>query len=232
MESQGYLETILKQFEEKKAAHTYLLTGARGIGKFEVFKSLAKKLQSQKNSLDTIVLEDDGHKIKISEMRAVIERLNRSKQDNYKLLLIENIERFSLPAANSFLKTLEEPLENTYFFLTSSNLKNVLETIISRVRLLRAGGIANTNSNMTDLVKKCLANQFLLSEKFVLVENFKREDALEFSKVMTFKLRELVKKDHETKYLEALKELAKANKLLNGNINPRLFIENILLLLN
>jgi hypothetical protein len=49
---------------------------------------------------------------------------------------------------------------------------------------------------------------------------------------MTFKLRELVKKDHETKYLEALKELAKANKLLNGNINPRLFIENILLLLN
>ena len=46
--------------------------------------------------------------------------------------IIENPENILPAAANSLLKTLEEPAENTYFIFLCQNIQNVLPTIISR----------------------------------------------------------------------------------------------------
>ena len=54
----------------------------------------------------------------------------------YKVVFIENIERLNISAANSLLKTLEEPSEWVFIFATTSNKNKLLDTIISRAILI------------------------------------------------------------------------------------------------
>ncbi|HLP41113.1 MAG TPA: hypothetical protein VK465_06370, partial [Fibrobacteria bacterium] len=49
-----------------------------------------------------------------------------------RVVLIPWAERFQTEAANALLKTLEEPPPGTYFLLSTSNRKAVLQTILSR----------------------------------------------------------------------------------------------------
>ena len=60
-------------------------------------------------------------------------------RSNVKVGILEDIDRFSLSALNSLLKTIEEPPINTIFILTAQEISNVLPTIISRVQLIRLG---------------------------------------------------------------------------------------------
>lgn len=65
--------------------------------------------------------------------------LQRSEREPL-FCVLENPEYLSLAAANSLLKTLEEPPAHIMFFLLSQNLKGVLPTIASRstIRLLES----------------------------------------------------------------------------------------------
>lgn len=65
-------------------------------------------------------------------IREMNSRLSMSPSDKYKIIIIENIERITEEWANAFLKNLEEPLENRLIIATSSNINDVLKTIISR----------------------------------------------------------------------------------------------------
>lgn len=69
--------------------------------------------------------------------RDIVEWLFKSPLWGYKILLLENIERMSLWAANAFLKTFEEPLKNRIIIATTSNAKILLDTILSRAFILR-----------------------------------------------------------------------------------------------
>ena len=133
-----------------KINHAYLFAGPDNIGKMTVAKKMAHILQCPEgychncsvcNEIDkgyhsdTIEVIDNGESIKIEEVRNFIEKANLTKQTKYKILLIQNIERMTPEAANSLLKTLEDPPQNVIFILTTSRIKDVLPTIISRVRL-------------------------------------------------------------------------------------------------
>lgn len=54
-----------------------------------------------------------------------------------KVVLLENIERMTIGAANAFLKTCEEPLANRIIIATTSNPSALLDTIISRAVLVK-----------------------------------------------------------------------------------------------
>ena len=51
-----------------------------------------------------------------------------------RILVLEDIDKMTLEAANAMLKMLEEPPEKVLYIFTSSNPKMILETILSRVR--------------------------------------------------------------------------------------------------
>ncbi len=55
-----------------------------------------------------------------------------STQAQYKIFLIENIDKMKENAANAFLKTLEEPPNNSIIIMTSSRHEILLPTILSR----------------------------------------------------------------------------------------------------
>jgi len=69
-----------------------------------------------------------------------------------RVVIIEEVERLGLAAANALLKTLEEPLPSVHFLLTSTSLNNVLPTIRSRAQGIRFGPLPS--EVMIQLIKE------------------------------------------------------------------------------
>lgn len=147
--------SLLRQLERDISSgnlpHAYLFSGPEKVGKYIVAKKLAHILQCERNFChecptciqiekkahsDTIEFEDDGESIKIEQIRDVITRLHMTTSGRYKIFLVERIERMTSEGANCLLKTLEEPPPNTMFLFTTASIKEVLPTIVSRVRIL------------------------------------------------------------------------------------------------
>lgn len=61
-----------------------------------------------------------------------IAKITQSKQQSDFTIVIENAEVMNLAAANTFLKTLEEPGDNIHFVFLVRNSSNLLPTIKSR----------------------------------------------------------------------------------------------------
>ena len=59
----------------------------------------------------------------------------------YKVGVIESAERMNREAANTFLKTLEEPPKRSVLILTTSQPDAVLDTLVSRCQRVACGGI-------------------------------------------------------------------------------------------
>ncbi len=84
---------------------------------------------------DLIILQpEEGKKrIAIDQAREVIKRLTYPPlEGDRRALIIPDAERFSLEAANSLLKTLEEPPADTLTVLTTSQREALPATILSR----------------------------------------------------------------------------------------------------
>ena len=75
-----------------------------------------------------------------------------------KIMLIWMPEKMNTDAANKILKILEEPPEETFFFLVSGSADGLLPTIISRTQLVKV------NSPTTNEIATILASNFNLSE--------------------------------------------------------------------
>jgi len=75
--------------------------------------------------------------ISIDEIRTIKQKVNlKIPEDKYRVFVISKIHEMSTQACNSLLKILEEPPPRTIIFLTTSELGNVLPTIISRCQLI------------------------------------------------------------------------------------------------
>ncbi len=149
---QKELAQLESDFQTENIPHAYLFVGPEKIGKFRIAKSVAGILQCPNNfchtcptciqiekkcHTDTIELEDDGESIKIDAVRDIIARLNMTGQSRYKIFLIQNIGRLTDEAGNCLLKTLEEPPGKTVFIFTAGQLKNIMPTVASRMRIVQ-----------------------------------------------------------------------------------------------
>jgi len=145
------LITLENEVALGRLPHAYLFHGPRDTGKFSVAMTLAKILLCPFNLChqctdcqlikagthpDLITMRDDGTSIGIDEVRALIHKTNLTSQGDRRIVLIEGLDRMPTEAQNSFLKTLEEPPGNTLFLMTSTHIKRILPTILSRVRQL------------------------------------------------------------------------------------------------
>jgi DNA polymerase-3 subunit delta' len=77
--------------------------------------------------------EDDAQQIKVDQVRALIESLAlKSYRGGYKVGLILGAEALNTNGANAFLKTLEEPTQNTLLIMTARPTHRLPATIASR----------------------------------------------------------------------------------------------------
>lgn len=71
------------------------------------------------------------------ESRQIISALSlKAFEGKYKSMLIWLPEKMHVSAANALLKLVEEPPENTFFFFVSNDYEGIINTIISRTRLI------------------------------------------------------------------------------------------------
>lgn len=172
-----------EDFKNNKVNHAYMLIAedaetANMFAEFFAFKILCKnnsadltcssciKAQSgsnadyksypQKNK--NIVVEDVQNLIENS-MVACIEGTN-------KVFLLNNFENANINAQNKLLKTLEEPPKNTYLILSVSNVSNILQTIISRCKIVYADNFDNST------IKQFLLNNFVEERKAQLISEY------------------------------------------------------------
>lgn len=99
------------------------------------FRCLTCRLINKGRHPDVLEFYPEPDSIKIEQIKVVQNKVAlKSYLSPYKIVIINQIDRLTQEAANSFLKVLEEPPLKTVFFLTTNKLYNVLATIQSRVQ--------------------------------------------------------------------------------------------------
>lgn len=175
----------LKQFicdtiSSRKISNSYLFCGEKGLGKSTFCKLFAKSILCPKNSLslcdclsckkinrgvhpDLIEIspEEKGN-VPIEKIKMIRQTVNISPNEStFKVYIIKEVEKLSVQASNSLLKTLEQPPKNVVFLLTASSKFKVIKTISSRCICLNVQPVSD------DRMKQFLMNKYNLksSEK-------------------------------------------------------------------
>ncbi len=154
------LQTHLK---DGRVANGYLICGPEGVGKKRLALEMAKALncESEKSrpcgscrfcqqitrgthpDVHLVVPGGASDQIKIDQIRHILGRIGlRPFNARYQVVILEQAERLTEEAANSLLKSLEEPSAHTRFLLTTSQLSACLPTIRSRCQIIRAQPLA------------------------------------------------------------------------------------------
>ena len=93
---------------------------------------------SNSNHPNLKLIKPTGQSIKIKQIREIISDTARKPfESGYKIIIIDGAEKMTIEAQDAFLKTLEEPPENTVFLLLAENHNLLLPTIVSRCQVFR-----------------------------------------------------------------------------------------------
>ncbi len=147
------IKTLLENsVETNNILHSYLFTGIEGIGKSLFAKEFAKMIlctsskekpcgncksclefQGESHPDFLEIESEDGKSIKIEQIRYLQEKIaEKPVTSEKKVYIIKDSDLLTKEAANSLLKTLEEPPEFATIILTTANESKLLVTIKSR----------------------------------------------------------------------------------------------------
>jgi DNA polymerase-3 subunit delta' len=136
----------------ERLSHAYLFLG--GFGNFEMAIWLAKaifcpeienglpcricrvcRLIDENEFSDLHLVEPVGLTIKVEQIRDLLETFATTGfESNKKVIIIKEAEKMGVSAANSLLKSLEEPERETFIFLLANDENQLLPTIRSRTQ--------------------------------------------------------------------------------------------------
>lgn len=143
---------LIQEFASGNAVHAYLFTGPRGVGKKTLANLCARTLLctgEQKpcgacppcirflDGAHPDVLRIPGEKtVGVDQIREAVRLTGEhTYEGGRRVILIERAEKMTAQAQNCLLKTLEEPVEGTFFFLAAEDTSALLTTIVSRCRV-------------------------------------------------------------------------------------------------
>lgn len=96
--------------------------------------SVCRKIQSG-NHPDVQIFQPQKASFGIEEILHWQERVYRKHYEGkYKVFILEQVDRLTLPAENALLKVIEEPPERTIIILSAQNAETLLPTIQSRAQ--------------------------------------------------------------------------------------------------
>lgn len=156
---QSQWQSLQSLKQQGRLPHGLLFKGIRGTGKFDFALSLAESLLCKQTAAngnacgscdacqlleagthpDFLLLQPEAadKAIKVDDIRALCQEMQLTSQySGYKVAIINLAENMNINAANSLLKTLEEPTDNSLLILVSSNPHRLPITIRSRCQSL------------------------------------------------------------------------------------------------
>lgn len=147
-------ESLTERIAKDRIPHAMLFHGPQGVGKKSFVTKLVARLFCQAPQddfacgqcntchllavdnhpdLQTISCEDDKKNIAVDQIREVIEYVSLTPHSSrFKVAIIDQAELMTVNAANSLLKTLEEPPKSALIFLITHRPEQLLPTILSR----------------------------------------------------------------------------------------------------
>ncbi len=172
----------------------------------------------------------------IEDVRNIQKRiLLKPFKSKTKAIVIDALEDITLEAQNALLKTLEEPPANTLIIITTPRKDLILPTIISRcdIILLKQEEIVLNNEDLTEFNKmlETLLNGGI-GDKLKIAQDvaFKKEVSFWLEKMAIFVKNKLTSDNHNSQYLNFLKELQKTYKNVKStNVSQRAALENFFL---
>ena len=146
--------------QNKKIFHSYIIHGEPDSGKLFMANYITKLILCEnnyacdkcyschsfnnKNNPDVFYIKPSKtNSIGIDDIREQIKNQVNIKPYicDYKIFILEDADKMTIPAQNALLKILEEPPSFVIFFLLGENKKNFLPTIISRCVILKTNPI-------------------------------------------------------------------------------------------
>jgi DNA polymerase III subunit delta' len=158
------VDHLRRSWTAQRVPHALLMQGASGIGKRNLAAWLSAALLCEAKpgsvldrcgsctsckliaagthpDLNWIVPDEDKQQISIDQLREACERLTRTSfRQGYKIAIIDPAHQMTPGAANSLLKTLEEPSRDSLLILLTSRPSALLATIRSRCQRVTVCG--------------------------------------------------------------------------------------------
>lgn len=165
---QNAFAKLKQMIDQNHLPHALLITGMSRIGKFELMQQLVGVLinndktidkDNVRQELDTSVLirrsnylnmiycrageinpttKNRSKDIRVDQIRKFCETLGKTANE-LQIGVIFYADQMNVNAANSLLKTLEEPRKNTLIILLAHNAKSLPVTIVSRCQSIHIG---------------------------------------------------------------------------------------------
>lgn len=151
------VRVLTHAIEQNRLPHAFILTGIRGVGKTTIARVIARALNcvgphgegqgptvspcgvcahceaiGQDSHLDVVEM-DAASRTSVEDVRSIIEGARyKPVSGRFKVYIVDEVHMLSKNAFNAFLKTLEEPPPHVKFIFATTELRKVLETVLSR----------------------------------------------------------------------------------------------------
>jgi len=157
---ESHRQSLADQLRQERLPHALLVTGRPGVGKLALARQLAGMLLCGDRAPDgspcgrcpaclqlaagthpdfqQVTPDEDATAIKVDQVRALSEALSLCAHgQGFKVAIVSPADMLNINAANSLLKTLEEPSDNTVLVLVSDRPARLPATIRSRCQRVR-----------------------------------------------------------------------------------------------
>ena len=149
----GSQQRVRAALSARRLPHALLLLSVPGLGAEQLANWIAALTLCESDSLRpcgacaschllradnhpdcyVVRIEEDAQQIKVDQIRQLIESLSLSSYcGGYKVGIVEGAEALNANGANAFLKTLEEPTDNTILIMVAKPSHRLPATIASR----------------------------------------------------------------------------------------------------
>ena len=133
---------LQRAHEQHRLAHAYIISGATGAGKRDLASRLVNLVNATRDqdifasgTPDVYLAEPESksRRIVVDQIRALEHALQmRAAGGRRKVAIVADADRLQTQAANAFLKTLEEPPNDSLLLLLSALPEALPDTILSR----------------------------------------------------------------------------------------------------